>query len=206
MVYIPLDSVASIEVLMRLHEQSVETTYAAYHPSTPIDSVSLQNLAEVVLGWVTTVYFPLLSNLISCVGVKVVDLTTSSGGTYTAVPGSSLVGSIAQPAINNSLAFCIKHLTAARGRSYRGRSFVPGIPVTSLTDPNTLAVVLANELVDAFISLDGTIEDANWGAVVVSRRSGGLPRVAGVATPILNHAYSKLILSNQRRRAVGVGI
>ena len=205
MAYIPVTDVASIEIFMRLAGQSIETNYAAYHPTEPPTIGDLEDLAEAVLNWVDSVLFPQLSIDLSCVGVKVTDLSTVSSPTFTATPVSAMVGDVAQPSEANSLAFVVKHLTAGRGRSYRGRSYVPGIPKTSMTDPNTVSAVLAANLLDAYNQLDTDLVAEGWGPVVISRFTGGAPRVTGVATPILNHNYTSLTIKNQRRRSPGVG-
>lgn len=204
MTFIPVDNTAQVEFLFRLDSQSIENTYYVTRFAA-LDLAALTEIADVGLAWLASDYFPQLSNLITCVGVKVTDLTSSSSGTYTAVPGSPLAGGVAQPSEPGSVAFCIKHLTGSRGRSFRGRSYVPAIPHTSLTGTNTINASFANAMVDAFLALDADYVTALYTPVVVSRFSGGLARVAGITTPILNHAYTDLTLDSMRTRLPGRG-
>jgi len=204
MPFIPVDNVAQIEFLFRLDSQSIENTYYVTRFAA-LDLAALTEIADIGLAWLASDYFPQLSNLITCVGVKVTDLTNAFAGTYTAVPGSPLAGGVAQPSEPGNVALCIKHLTGSRGRSFRGRSYVPAIPHTSMTGTNTINATFANAMVDAFQALDADYVAAIYTPVVVSRFSGGVSRITGVATEILNHAYTDLTVDSMRTRLPGRG-
>lgn len=204
MPYVPILNVAMIEILMRLDDQSIENTYYAQN-ETGWSLGALEDLADAVLVWVGGSYFNLLSNMITCVGVKVTDLTTNTSPTFTAVPATTVQGAVAQPSVPSNVAFVIKHLTGSRGRSFRGRSFVPAIPVTSMADTNTVSSTFANNQRATFEDLDTIIEGLTAIPVVASRFSGGDERVAGLATQILTHAYTDLTVDSMRPRLPGRG-
>jgi len=204
MPFVSIPNTAMIEVLMRLDSQSIENTYYA-ESEVPLTLPLLQDLAEGVLTWVGSIYFNLLSNMLSCVGVKTTDLTSNTSGTFTAFPVTTMQGAVAQPSEPSNVSFVIKHLTAQRGRSARGRCFVPGIPHTSMAGTNTVSTTLANGLVTCFNDLDAAINGASMQAVVASRFHNNAPRAPGIAIPILTHAYTDLTVDSQRPRLPGRG-
>jgi len=189
---------------MLMDGQQIENTFYVSAEAT-IPEADLVTIADTVLDWVGSTYFPQLSNVVTCVGVKTVDLSTDTGPTHTSVPSSTLSGGVAQPSVPNATAWAVKRLTASRGRSGRGRVFVPAIPTTSRVGTNGLSSSFANAIVTAMNLLGTDLSTAGFQPVVVSRFHNHLPRVAGIALPITSWAYSDLVLDTQRRRGPGRG-
>jgi hypothetical protein len=170
-------------------------------PPTPSDMTNLATaIIDEMLG-TTTTHFSAVTTLLS---LTLNDLTTISGATLTAVTGSS--GSLPRtwggggtPLPNNS-AFVTTLRTGLRGRSYRGRLYIPGAGSADLVDEANFtgaAIARMVNLVKAIVlDINGV---AGWTAVVVSRHAHGAPRPTGVVTPILNvTGFSKV--GTQRRR------
>lgn len=204
MPFVPVPNTAGVELLMLLDAQQIENTFYV-SGAVAIPEEDLAGIAGIFLDWVASDYFPQLSNVISCVGVKVTDLSSDTAPTFTAVPESVLAGGVAQPSVPSATAWAAKRLTAGRGRSGRGRIYVPAIPETSRVGVNGLSTVFAGAIITALNLLGTDLSTAGWQPVVVSRISGGLPRVEGLAQPITSWAYSDLVLDTQSRRAPGRG-
>lgn len=204
MEFVPVPNTVLVEVLMLMDTQKIENTFY-FRQSSPIGEETLQLSATKTLAWVSAFYFPQLSNVVSLVGVKSTDLTTDTSPTYTAFPATAVVGGVAQPAVPSATAWAVQRLTASRGRSGRGRVFVPGIPVTSRVGQNGLAPTFATNIVNAMGELDDSLFEDAFTAVVVSRVHNHLPRAVGLAQPITSWGYADLILDSQRRRGPGRG-
>src|SRR5215475_13769199 len=104
MEFVPFSTTAMIEVLMRLDSQQLETSYYAGKGSA-WDLTSLETLADAVLTWVEAGPFAVLSNMLTCVGVKTTSLESNTAPTFTAVPDHVVQGAVAQPSEPNSVAF-----------------------------------------------------------------------------------------------------
>lgn len=204
MEFVPVLNTALIEVLMLLDAQKIENTFYA-HKGAGIPDEELETLGNLVLAWVGEEYFPQLSNVITCTGVKVTNLTTDTSGTHLSPPSGTLAGGVAQPSVPSATAWSVKRLTAARGRSGRGRIFVPAIPETSRVGINGLSPTFATAILNAMADLDDRLTTAGYDPVVVSRVHDHAPRVTGLAQPITSWAYADLVLDTQSRRAPGRG-
>lgn len=103
-----------------------------------------------------------------------------------------------------NVAIVASHRTAKRGRSYRGRSYVGGIPVTQVDTPTTLAGSTATAFANGFASLRGTLDTHNLDHVVATKQHNG----AVVSPAEVNSVISTVVdtlLDSQRRRLAGRG-
>jgi len=165
-------------------------------PATPIDGL---NLATLISNWLAIEVQPHTTSDTLWNTVTVNDLTSVSGWQATfAGPGA---GTDTGLHVTNQVAMCVTFETAKRGRSFRGRNYVPGLPQTNLLDSthwNSSAVTFWAGVYD---SLELTVSAGSWTPVVLSRFAGGAPRTLGVATPIANYRANAYI-TTQRRRLV----
>lgn len=103
-----------------------------------------------------------------------------------------------------SVAVVASHRTAKRGRSYRGRSFVGGIPVTQIDTPTTLAGSTATAFANGFASLRSTLDGHGLDQVVATKQHNN----AVVSPAETNEVISTVVdtlLDSQRRRLSGRG-
>lgn len=168
-----------------------------------INAVNLATLVSAVENWVATQYAPLLSDDWSATRVVGIDLTTQTGPEI--VQASTAVGGISGEANPNNVALCVSFRTAQRGRSFRGRNFVPAVPGSAVTlnliDAGHLSNVLTayNNLVGA-----GTFTPG-WQFGVVSRKQGGVVLANGVISPIISVISTSNFVKSMRSREVGHG-
>lgn len=174
-----------------------------FEASGAIDGPGLTNLATNVGNWVTTSLAPLLSSDWTATHVRAIDLSSPtglSGENNLASPGG--VGTESAP---NNVAACVSLRTAQRGRSGRGRNFVPGIPNAVIT-LNTLSPTFIDDLVSAYLTLVGAGSfTPGWELVVVSRQTGGALRPTGIAIPVTTVTMVTPYVRSMRSREVGHG-
>jgi hypothetical protein len=210
MPFIPVENVALIEVRMLLDDQKVENTLYAQSVDA-LDGARLSSMANVVKDWWTDQYGPLVSDLVTLREVTCTDLTTATGSQVSVsgglAPGGQIGGS--EPS-NVSLAISFR--TTLRGRAFRGRNYIVGIPLERMASQNEVESTFASDLTSAYIQLREDLDSADFTWVVVSRFSGvdpetgdPIPREAGVATPVLAPLVTDLTVDSQRRRLPGRG-
>lgn len=120
---------------------------------------------------------------------------------------SSNVGTSAGAAGANQLAGIITWRTALAGRSYRGRSYLPGMNTSWVVNGlwNASAQAVMNAYVSAMILRFGPSGTSlNFRLVTISRYAGKAQRVTPIGTPITT-GIARDVPGTIRRRRIGVG-
>lgn len=204
MEFVPALNVALVEFLLRIDSQEVENTYYVSGDAA-LEPGDLEDIATIAGDWAVDTYLPLLSDDLTCIGVKVTDLTTETSGTFTNFFGAPEAGAVTGGTSPNNVAFVVKRLSAGRGKSSRGRVYVPGIARSSMPTVNNISSVLASALVSAWNTLGTLMSTGGYQPVIISKVSGGLPRVTALIQNIQTWAYTDLTVDAQRRRLPGRG-
>lgn len=210
MPFVPVENTAEVEVRMSCDGQKIENTLWFLHDGA-IDATSLNALGSGILSWWVSGFAGHISNLVTLREIYSVDMTTATGLTNTQ-SGGGATGTLTGAAspLNSTLAISFR--TGLRGRSFRGRNYLPAIDRDQMATQNTFNESDANGLISIYNDLVGP--DAlvtGWTWVVASRFSGvdvdgnPIPRVAGVATPITAVVIADLVVDSQRRRLPGRG-
>lgn len=168
-----------------------------------INAAGLANLATNIADWWSLNIIGLLSQDWSSTRVSAIDLTTATGPTGESAHVEA--GGEASEAAPNNVAMCVSFRTAQRGRSGRGRNYVPGIPNSKIT-LNTLDSGFVTLIVAGYQAMVGAgtfLPGWQWG--VVSRFSGGLPRSSGLFIPIVSATVTSNTVRSMRSREVGHG-
>jgi hypothetical protein len=210
MAFIPAPNTAQVNIRYLYAGQQIENTLY-FHKGSAFSGTDLQDLADSVNDhWASDVMID-LSNALQMTSVYVVDLTTASSGvaTHTESHTGSNSGSAATP---GNVAFCLKFTTASRGRSFRGRIYLPGIPIGYESTPGILNQSDADTLLEDVQGAIGQIvADTGLTHVVVSRYSGvdvngdPIPRATALSTPVTGYSYTDRNSDSQRRRLPGRG-
>lgn len=203
MPFIPVPDVAQVRIEGRADNQlTINDLYFAVSGGG-ITPTNLNALVTAVDTWASGSLAPQLSEDWSYVRSTAFDLTSSTGPSVET--GTPTVGGVASEAAPNNVAACVSFRTAQRGRSSRGRNFVPGIPGNAIT-LNTLSPTFISNLLVIYNALvgAGTFE-AGWQFVVVSRYTLGAPRVSGIAIPIIAVTMVTNTVRSMRSREVGHG-
>src|SRR6266487_2562314 len=189
MPFVPVENTAESELRMLLAGQKVENTLGFQHDGA-ITSGDLGTLNTGLLDWWTTNYSPLVWDGVSLREIYSADLTTSTSAASTQNGGGE-PGTGGSTTVANNVTIVVSFRTDQRGRSFRGRNYIAGIPALQFSDSNHIESSYATSLITAYNTLIGPDAlETGWTWGVISRFSGvdvngnPIPRVAGVFTPI----------------------
>jgi hypothetical protein len=210
MPFVPVAQTALVELRMLCAGQHVENTIYALAPD-PFDPSSLTSLANTVKAWWIAEMAPLLSDIVSLEEVVATDLTTATGG-QVSISGDHELGTQIGGAAPNGSTFTVSFRTAERGRAFRGRNYIVGLPLEQLSDTNHVQSSWATDLITAYEALKTALVAADFIWVVVSRFHGvdtvtghPIPRAAGLITHVLSVLVTDFVIDSQRRRLPGRG-
>jgi hypothetical protein len=204
MAFVPVPLCVGVEMRMLLDSQHIENTFAVSKGIgwIPADVPVLFN--ELLLWW-TVDLAPSLTQSITLQEVQITDLSSATGFAFTIpAPVPKPAGGRVGTPLPNNVAGCITLRTAKRGRSFRGRNYVPGLVVNDVTN-NTIAAARITALETAYNSLITRMVGLGAGLVVISRFTAGAPRVTGVATVVTAAGFTDATVDSQRRRLPGRG-
>jgi hypothetical protein len=199
----PVPDVALVRVRGVIDGQlTINTTYWEISGSG-ISLPALDGLANAVGTWAQGTLAPLLSDDWSLTGVEAIDLSTQNGPAVTY--SYNQAGGVSGESNPNNVAMCVSFRTSLRGRSYRGRNYVPGIPGSVVT-LNTLDNTFITNVLAAYNALPGAGTFlAGWQLGVVSRVQGGSPLSNGIITPVIFVISTSPYVRSMRSREVGHG-
>lgn len=204
MAFIPVNETVQAEVRMLLDDQKIENTLY-FHKIGGFDVSAGVALANALLLWWTEEFRVQISNEVALREIYLTELSSIDSWTWTqAAPTPAPVGSQNLPATPSNVALCVSFRTAKRGRSYRGRNYIAGIPRDNVSS-NEVSAGAATGLVSAYNSLMDLATDAGGQWVVVSRYHNNAPRAAGVHQAITSVVIVDRTVDSQRRRLPGRG-
>jgi hypothetical protein len=210
MPFVPVNHTMLVEIRMNIVGQKVENTIWV-HALDLIDADALALVGETVKAWWISDYAPQVSDLVSLTEIVVTDQTTATSGQVTIDGDHQLGGQIGGTLTTNST-FAVSFRTASRGRAFRGRNYIVGIPLEHMAETNVVEASWASDIVTAYENLLTALGDAGFQWVIASRFSGvdpdtgkPIPRAAGVITDVITVVASDLTIDSQRRRLPGRG-
>lgn len=200
MASVPVPNVAEIDIRYDINGQPAENTLYAEYTGT-ITGAILDALAVAVEDWFVDEMLPLLVDALVYRETHVRDLSAGSGFQALANGEAGATGAGTGTPYPGSVAWAVKFVTGLAGRSFRGRNYVSGLSSATVLG-NILDPAFASAVVGAYQMLltGGGILPADWQWVVVSRVSGGVPRVTGLTTPVNAVGYTDLVVDSQRNR------
>lgn len=168
--------------------------------------ITLVNLTAItfsVQDWYQSFIAPELSEDWVTTQAIGLDLTAVDGPSVTIAMGAA--GGVEAEAAPNNVAACVSLRTANRGRSARGRNYLPAVP-NSLIVLNTMDATFMANILAAYAMLIGPgTRLPGWQLVTVSRRNAGVERPTGVAFPVTSALFTRPTVSSMRSRSVGHG-
>lgn len=210
MPFVPVANTLMIESVYELDGQIVENTAYFLKPGG-WDEASISAMLADVRDFIISDLLPLLSSIIQLVRVvgTLLDAADSIAVTLNVNPPSP--GLDASGANPNNVTYTVTQFTSHRGRSNRGRNYVPGIPISAMDGPNVVTTDFRVALIEYYDGLFavGTANGAIMG--VVTRFSGvdsagkAIPRTVGGISAITGFGTFDAILDSQRRRLPGRG-
>lgn len=204
MPFIPVPDVLQAELRYTLFGQRIENVLY-FAGGGRAGQAGMNTLALQLQAWWVAEIAPNLSVQLTLNEIYITDLQSESGETYSGIVAAGSQGQINDNALPGNVALCVSFRTAQRGRSFRGRNYVPGLAETSVAG-NTVEAGVVNNLQAGYGALISTAAAAGFPWVVVSRYSGGDPRPVGLATNITGARVVDPFVDSQRRRLTGRGL
>lgn len=202
MAYVPFAN--CVEVVLRFiwGEQVVSITlgFCKAAPPNETDIDGLYNSA--ILPWYNGNLKLHLSSNITLVNTNITILTTSTS--MSKDYAASIAGTGAATSVANNVTGVVTFSTPARGRSYRGRNYIPGIPTTFQANNTELTSAAVTAYLGDYAALATLAGALGWTHVVLSRFSNLAQRPVGVATGITAYTMD-IFIDSQRRRLAGRG-
>lgn len=164
-----------------------------------------QALNTALETWWTTNMKPLISANISLASITTVNQDTANAPSSVHVVSPLQAGAVTGSAYPAGTCICCTLRTELRGRSFRGRSYISGLPVTVRQDDGNATIAFIGNLVNALIALRTVITGLGALWVVVSKYTNHVARASGLATEIVAVAADNAF-DSQRRRLVGRGV
>lgn len=199
----PVPNTVQVDMLFLLYGQRVEMVWHASAPGG-VDAVTLSDAEAAFAGWAAGTLMPLLGNEISFIGLEVTNISIPNGGKRSFQQSPPVAGGQSSLCEPGNVAFSVSLRTAQIGRAYRGRKFIPGVPVSQRSG-NQVQAGWATALVQAVNDLIAGVQAVNMLLVVVSRFLDNVERLVPVATPVISVTTTDLNIDSQRRRLTGRG-
>lgn len=203
MAFIPVENGVRVAIQGTMTGQTWVNTLGVLCPVQP-SVADLTSIATQVKAWWVAQMKPLVTSTVFLTAVTATDLDSASAPTVTIAASDS--GTATGSAVANNTALVTSFRTAGRGRSSRGRNYVPGLSTTgaSGTSASSTAAGLqaaAYALLNQYLQL-GIQEFIH---VVISYILNGSPRTSGLVQPVSSY-ITNVDFDSQRRRLAGRGV
>lgn len=206
-VFVPGNKVVKLDLINKLFGNEVVNEFFIKMAVT-ITTTVLSDVADALHGWFVSNLFLNQSQRLNHGSVRATDLTTATSpsiiNTYT--PGTGGVAeATGQP---SNVAIALTKRTLKRGRSYRGRNFIGGIPAAAFVsgDADTVNSTFISDVLADYAALAAAITAVDPAAQVgvFSRIQSGAPLTNGIFTEISSYAMNDK-MDSMRRRLTGRG-
>ncbi len=167
-------------------------------PVTPVPDATLLAVADIFHDSFDTVWDIRASVNWQVDDVTALDWSREAGNVIQTDGTLPIVGLQAGNAIPANCAAVVSQRTARTGRSYRGRNYVGGLNVATVTD-NTLNADLVTDLGQIYAVIRAGLALIDLQHVVYSLKFEGENRITPIATPITGTIVNDQV-DTQRRR------
>lgn len=186
-------------------DQLLENTLYFEYKGGTLDVPAMTVLGDDLITWWTDSVRLYLVAALTFREVYLTDLSSQTAPTVTATTGLPANGALSQAALPNNSAACISFRSAGRGRSSRGRNYIPGISEDSVIG-NSITSATQNNLVTSYEELqDAATYTDDWTWIVYSRFENGNPRAEALIAPVDAVLFTDNTIDSQRRRLPGRG-
>lgn len=203
MPFVPAPNTVQVNVVYSWQGQEVENVLYYTLPTLPTFE-DMQLLGENINSYLRSTLIPILTTVTQLIRVVVTLLDAADSLIYISTTSLPQAGGDANESMPNNVAFCISAYTSRRGRSFRGRNYIPGLG-TDLVTGNNVNGSTAAGLVDIWEGLGAVGADDGWVRTIVSRISGGVARTTAEVTPVTSVVANDTVVDSQRRRLPGRG-
>lgn len=198
MAFIPTPDAAQANIRYLFDGQEVQNTLSFVKQGGFLSGDFTDLATELASAWAANV-MPLISNAVVLREVNVVDQSSATGPSISLPVVPNIPGGQSSPALPNSVALAVSLRSTGRGRSSRGRIFLPGL-VESQVSANAITLALADQVTAAVDNVRTALGALGFDMVVISREANGVPRLNGLPFPIVAVVVVDPVVDSQRRR------
>ena len=205
MAFVPAVNVVQTNVRGLLASQRVENVLNWEFGGLPNPTAVAELADNVRAGWVSHI-IPVLTAAYTLVEVYATDQTSQTGSSATSTAPTPVVGTLGGLPAANNVALCLSHRTTSRGRSARGRTYLPCVTANVTTDQNHVSASHAANVIAAWNDFLTEVQAASVVSfVIVSRFHNKVPRTTALVDIVVNTLFTDLVVDSQRRRLPGRG-
>lgn len=206
-VYVPVAKTIQCELRQTLGGEQLMNVLHFEKDST-VTVADMEQLGGQLVSWWGDWMKPEMSSNLSFNEVYMTDLTSIIGATVSWNTDLPMVGDQVVESMPSNAAACISFKTPFRGRSYQGRNYIAGVPISRVL-LNTMDLDLVADLKNAYSKLLEFSGDIGCTHVVVSRYTGytivgtkkiPTPRVAGITSNVTAYNFASAYIKTQRDR------
>lgn len=174
-----------------------------YHVKTPgaVTDAALLDISEVFFDWWQTNMQASQHNSYVLHTIVATDLSSIGGHQVVTNLTTDNAGTAGNTAAAANAAVVQSWRTASIGRSYRGRTYVGGVPQDAMATAQTISTTAATSYATAAANLIDALETAGFVLAVLSRFAAGVQRVTGLLTQIIEVIVDVKVDSQRRRTA-----
>lgn len=203
MPFVPATNVIQAELIYNWDGEICENVLH-YQSQAGATQDAIVELGAWLVTWFDTHLQPNISEHLSLTNIKLTDLSSENGVAFDYAIGLPLQGGAQGDSLPNNCALVFSKRTMFRGRSYRGRIYMPGL-CEAFVAGNSVISAARGPILDAWQELlaPNTVLET-WTLVVVSRIHNGVERASAVVTYVSN-ITTDWGIDSQRRRLPGRG-
>lgn len=146
-----------------------------------------------------------ISNECTLIGIRATSLESPTAPQFNTSFTSPSAGGSSDPSVSNNVTWAIQFQTEQRGRSFRGRNYLIGIPTTAVSGLYVTTAFASLVVGNYDIGLGTVATNIGGQHVVVSKYTDGTARLTGLTTPVVAYSYADLAIDSMRRRLAGRG-
>jgi len=196
----PVPNGAKIELNALQNDVPVVNVWYATLAAAPTDE-DLIAISEAVETWWHDELKPSQHNTYVVQNITVTDVSVENGHQHINSSIFEPEGGAGGTAAAANAAAVVSLRTANTGRSFRGRTYIGGLPQAALEDAQHLTTTAASAYNLALTNLVDALEAVGATLVVVSRVAAGVVRIIAVATEIISLITDNKVDSQRRRTA-----
>lgn len=196
----PAPDVAEVEIRMSLQGKPVENVLHFISLSGfPWDIGLITQLAQDALAHWADYILPIQCTALTLNSVLARDLSSEFAPTFEAFPLTPVAGTLTGPAMPNQTAVVLTKRSGLTGRSARGRLYHCGFTEDQVSG-NFILTAYADAVNQGYQDFVQAMADDDAQMVILSRFTGGVERVSGVAFNMISIGLRNERIDSQRRR------
>lgn len=195
----PAPNVVEIVLNFQGENQDMVNVFHAHYAVRPTFA-DLQTLGDEIIDWQATYLAPRRSNQVYFNSVRLTDLTDQNTAPVIRQPANAVPGGFAGDWLPFNSTWCVKWLSAGRGRGKQGRTFHVGL-AEGQVNGNYVRNDEAAAILNAYNQLRLMVTDgADRQLVILHRTSGGSTLPEATFTPVVGVGASDNTIDSQRTR------